>query len=184
MQFFLERKKPSEIAGLPPKSQGTALKNVQTAIRTLKREGSDPLDEPFIVDCDSSPDRSKWCDGVSPCITVSRGAGHWVTNLGRRLRKEEMMRLQGMDPTQFTVAVSENQLGRQLGNTMSVNVLERLFAKLLPAARLAKRSEVKDRWASGQALKKLANTRGRGFKAMSAKQRKHCAHVMDHHHAP
>merc|ERR1712232_341079 len=82
------------------------------------------------------------------------------------------MRLQGMNPTEFKVAVSVNQLGRQLGNTMSVNVLERLFARILPAAKLARKSQVKDRWANGQALKKLAATRGRGFKAMSAQAKK------------
>lgn len=81
------------------------------------------------------------------------------------------MRLQGMNPTQFKVAVSDVQLGKQLGNTMSVNVLERLLVRLLPAAKLARRSEVKDRWASGAAVKMLARTRGSGFKAISKKAR-------------
>jgi len=110
------------------------------------------------VDCDSSPNCTKWTQNVAPCITSSRGSGHWVTNRGRRLRKQEMMRLQGMNPTTFKVAISETQLGKQLGNTMSVNVLERLFVRLLPAAGLA-RGELKDRWATGQAVKKLADTR-------------------------
>merc|ERR1711865_1071898 len=81
--------------------------------------------------------------------------------------KTEMMRLQGMDPTKFVVAVSENRLGHQLGNTMSVCVLERLFTRLLPAAQLV-RGTIKDRWASGEALKKLMRTRGKGFKSISA----------------
>merc|ERR1712194_785738 len=87
---------------------------------------------------------------------------------GRRMLKTEMMRLQGMDPTKFMVAVSESRLGHQLGNTMSVCVLERLFTQILPAAKLV-RGTIKDRWASGQALKKLMATRGKGFKGMSAK---------------
>merc|ERR1712128_147216 len=95
----------------------------------------------------------------------------WLTNRGRRMLKTEMMRLQGMDPTKFTVAVSENRLGHQLGNTMSVCVLERLFTRLLPAAKLV-RGTIKDRWASGHALKKLMATRGKGFKGMSAKAKK------------
>merc|ERR1711892_1489481 len=97
----------------------------------------------------------------------------WLTNRGRRMLKTEMMRLQGMDPTKFMVAVSENRLGHQLGNTMSVCVLERLFTRLLPAAKLVRRT-IKDRWASGQALKKLMATRGKGFKGMSAKAKKAC----------
>jgi len=173
MNKFLEHKKPSEVKGrLPPTSQGTARGNVKNALRSLKRAGSDPLQEPWIVDCDSSEGRAKWQDGISPCITVSRGAGHWVTNRGRRLTKEEMMRLQGMDPTTFKLAVSETQLGKQLGNTMSVNVLERLFARLLPAARLVRHGDVKDRWASGLAVRMLARTRGKTFKALSASAKK------------
>merc|ERR1719482_1294041 len=82
------------------------------------------------------------------------------------------MRLQGMDPTAFKIVVSESQLGWQLGNTMSVNVLERIFVSLLPAAKLCKKSDVKDRWASGVAVRQLQKTRGRGFKAMSAKAKK------------
>jgi len=100
---------------------------------------------------------------MCPCITVSRGGGHWVTSRGRRTTKTEMMRLQGMDPTKFKVAVTETQLGKQLGNTMSVNVLERLFVRLLPAANLLKRNEGKDRWESGSALKDLIKTVGKGF---------------------
>jgi len=181
LNLFLERKtkhehlklqNPKVAAGLPPKTQTTALGNVRTALKTLKREGSDPLKDPFIVDCDSSPERSIWRDGVVPCITVSRAAGHWVTNRGRRLLKTEMMRLQGMDPTKFKVAISENSLGKQLGNTMSVNVLERLFVRLLPAAGLVRKGEVKDRWENGSAVRKLAATRGRCFKSISAKAKK------------
>merc|ERR1711972_355450 len=165
IEFFLDKRDAQLVStGMPPVSQKIASTNVKSALRTLKREGSDPTQEAFIVDCDSSPNRSKYAHGVSPCITCSRGAGHWVTNRGRRLTKAEMMRLQGMNPTEFTVAVSESQLGKQLGNTMSVNVLERLFVRLLPAARLVKHGELRDRWANGQAVKQLSCTRSRGLK--------------------
>merc|ERR1712194_563943 len=79
------------------------------------------------------------------------------------------------DPTKFTVAVSDAQLGKQLGNTMSVCVLERLFTRILPAAKLVRRGIVKDRWENGQAVKKLAATRGQGFQGMTAKDKKACA---------
>jgi len=77
------------------------------------------------------------------------------------------MRLQGMDPTRFTVAVTDSQLGKQLGNTMSVNVFERLLVRVLPAAKLVKRGVLVDRWESGEAIEKLASTRGCGFKVFS-----------------
>jgi len=172
IEKFLERRDAKlAVEGLPPKSQKTAGFNVKKALHGLKSQGLDPSKEPFIVDCDSSPGRSVVTHGYSPCITCSRGGGHWLTNRGRRMLKTEMMRLQGMDPTKFTVAVSENRLGHQLGNTMSVCVLERLFTRLLPAAKLV-RGTITDRWASGQALKKLMATRGKGFKGVSARAKK------------
>ena len=86
--------------------------------------------------------------------------------------KEEIMRLQGMNPTTFKVVVSSAQLGRQLGNTMSVNVVERVLCNVLPAAKLIRKDEVEDRWANGNALRELAATRGRSFQGMKAKTRK------------
>jgi len=147
-------------------SSNVAKNNVERALRKLKREGSDPWEESWVVDCDSSPDRASCQQECTPCLTCSRKDGHWVTSRGRRLRKTEMMRLQGMDPTIFKVVVSETQLGKQLGNTMSVNVLERLFCRLLPAVGLtASRSQLPDRWENGEAVRVLMATRGQSFGA-------------------
>ena len=77
-------------SGRPPASQKMALANVQTALRTLEHDGFDPPKDAFVVDCDSSPDRSKFIQGVAPCLTC-RAEGHWITNRGRRFKKEEMM---------------------------------------------------------------------------------------------
>jgi DNA (cytosine-5)-methyltransferase 1 len=172
VELFLERRKPKLAAtGLPPKTQTVPLGNVKAALRTLKREGSDPVKDPIIIDCDSTPSRSAWSVGFCPCLTARRGNGHWVTNRGRRLTHEEMMRLQGMNPNNFMIAVPESQLGKQLGNTMSVNVIERVLVRLLPAAKLVRHGQLKDHWKSGQAVRRLTRTRGRGFKALSAKAR-------------
>ena len=147
---------------LPPKSQSTARGNVISYLRRLTHKGSDPFKEPFIIDCDSSAGRSKCGYNISPCLTCSRSSGHWVTSRGRRLLKTEMMRLQGMNPSKFRVVVSQAQLGKQLGNTMSVNVLERLLVRLLPAAGLAAPG-LRDRWEDGSAVKSLARTVDHGF---------------------
>lgn len=150
IECFLERRKvrPSGTE-LPPRNQSTARANVKRAVAELFESGTDPLEVPYIVDCDSSPPRMKYIKEASPCITCSRGAGHWVTNRMRRLTKTEMMRLQGMNPETFIVAVSEFQLGRQIGNAMSVNVLERLLARALPASGLVPHGAVTDRWENG-----------------------------------
>jgi DNA (cytosine-5)-methyltransferase 1 len=149
IETFLDprKRKPTKF-DLPPRSAGTALTNVKRAIKELMATGRDPFKEPWIVDCDSSPARSKYCFDVTPCMTCSRAAGHWVTNRGRRMTKNEMLRLQGMKtPAEgFQVAVSDTQLGKQIGNAMSCNVLERLFVRLLPAAGLVSARSLRDRW--------------------------------------
>merc|ERR1711957_857686 len=94
----------------------------------------------YIIDCDSSTYRCKGWLNRSPCITCTRSKGHWITNRGRRMNKAEVMRLMGMDPTKVKVAVTEGALGKQLGNTMSVNVVERIFVRLLPAAGLVRKA--------------------------------------------
>lgn len=161
IEQFLERRPQRSFAAraLPPLSQTNARQNVVATKRELRRQGSDPSEEDVVIDCDSTPAFSKWMPGVSPCITCGRSQGHWVTSRGRRFLKTEMMRLQGMDPTKFKVVVSDSRLGHQLGNTMSVNVLERLFCRALPAAGLARPGALRDRWADGSAVKALAATR-------------------------
>ena len=67
-----------------------------------------------------------------------------------------MMRLQGIDPTKFVVAVPEGPLGQQIGNAMSVNVVERIMVKVFEHTKLVRKSAMKehnplrDRWAEGK----------------------------------
>lgn len=53
--------------------------------------------------------------------------------------------------------VTNRQWHMQLGNAMSVIVVERLLARLLPAAGMT--GELQDRWASGEALAEFKATR-------------------------
>mmetsp|Transcript_56204 Transcript_56204/g.174295 ORF Transcript_56204/g.174295 Transcript_56204/m.174295 type:complete len:372 (-) Transcript_56204:113-1228(-) len=151
IELFLEPRKarPSK-TDLPPQRSGTARRNVLKVLKDISLKGYDPLKVPFLVDIDSSTYRMNYARDVSPCLTCSRGAGHWITNRGRRLTKDEMLRLQGMNPATFKKAVSDTQLGKQIGNAMSVNVLERLFVRALPAAGLAAHGSLVDRWQGGK----------------------------------
>ena len=161
IECFLDvRVRNLAMTGAPPEKQTTASRNLKHCICELTRRGVHPDKEPWVVDVDSSFDRVVSMKALSPCITARRCDGHWVTNRGRRLLKTEMLRLQGMSPLGFRVAVPERELGKQLGNTMSVNVLERVFARALPAAGFVGRYEVVDRWQNGQALVSLMKTRG------------------------
>ena len=56
--------------------------------------------------------------------------------------------------------MTDTQWRKQLGNTMSVNVVERLLSRLLPAVGLT--GALPDRWASGAALRELEATRDLG----------------------
>jgi DNA (cytosine-5)-methyltransferase 1 len=130
---------------LPPVTQTTCRRNVLVALKELRAKGHDPLKEPWIVEIDCTTPRLQYMLGTSPCITTRRGNGHWITNRGRRILKSELMRLQGMDMSKFKQAVSDTELGKQIGNAMSVNILERLLVRLLPAAGLVK-GKLPDRW--------------------------------------
>lgn len=152
LESFLEPRlgRPS-FATLPPVSQSVARANVWRILNHLAASGHDPFNEPWVIDCDSSEERSRAFLGVSPCLTRSRGAGHWLTDRGRRMTVSEMLRLQGWFGS-FNVVTSDRHFASLLGNAMSVNVLERLLVKLLPAAGLWPAELLVDRWAAGLAV--------------------------------
>ena len=56
--------------------------------------------------------------------------------MGAVPHKKEQMRCNGMNPTLFNIAVSEPELGKQIGDSMSQNVRERILYSLVPAAGL------------------------------------------------
>lgn len=160
IENFLDKmaRKPND-ADLPQRSAGTARRNVKVTISELKAKKIDPFSEPWVVDIDSSTYRMKYLDGLAPCFTCARRRGHWITNRGRRMNKTEMLRLQGLlTPKEgFKQVVSDSQLGAQIGNAMSGNVLERIFVRLLPAAGLVPARRLRDRWAASKL--KLAKIR-------------------------
>jgi len=154
---------------LPPKSSGTAHRNTILALKKLFAAGRDPFNEPWVVDVDSSTDRMKFMYDISPCLTCSRAAGHWITNRGRRMNVREQSRCQAVKYEEMTVAVTERQLGFQLGNAMSVNCLERIFVRLLPAAGLAKASALKDVWEARAQTKRKRTVTNAEMKLKMAK---------------
>ena len=63
-----------------------------------------------------------------PCITCNSYT--WCSPMKRRASHKELLRLQGF-PEDFVITVSDTNIRRQIGNAMSVNVLEALFTELL-----------------------------------------------------
>jgi len=75
---------------------------------------------------------------------------------------KEMMRLQGINPAKFVVDVSECTLGQQIGNAMSVNVIERVLNQALQAAGLTRKGclrekldPTRDRWANDEGFNEV-----------------------------
>lgn len=148
IEAFLEPRKRRVTAADLPATGITARTNVALTIKTLEAEGHKPLSKAWVVDIDSSTYRFSKHEGCSACLTVARGKGHWITNRGRRMLLSEQLRLQGLPTVEegFVQAVSDRQLGAQIGNSMSVNVLERVLVRLLPAAGLIAAGRLHDRW--------------------------------------
>ena len=133
--------------------------NIQNAIERILEKGEDPDIETYIVDCDASRERSSYIKELSPCIICSRNQGHWITNRGRRMKINEMYRLQGMDPRRFKKIHEDTEVGRQLGNAMSVNVIERILIQILKIIPLHHtKTSFTDRWQTGEAIRKLQET--------------------------
>ncbi len=80
-----------------------------------------------------------------------------------------------MDPTQFDVRVPDRSLGQQIGNAMSVNVVERVLLKALKAASLIADDSI-DQWESREAISRISETRGKSFQ-IAAHRRKNSRKV-------
>jgi len=68
-------------------------------------------------------------DRICPCLTTQGNL--WCVPYQRRANVKEHLMLQGF-PLDFNQVVSDRQLKKQLGNSMSVNVLAAIFAQVLP----------------------------------------------------
>jgi hypothetical protein len=131
-----------------------AANNVLWTEWRLARLGHQFKEQPFVVDCDAGSQKATFSFNVCPCLICARSEGHWLTNRGRRTRLTEMLRLQGHNPRRFRCAVSARQLGKQIGNAMSVNILERIYCSLLPACGLVS-GTIPDPWLDGRAIARL-----------------------------
>ena len=152
--FLDTRDQYTVCTGIPKPTAETAGKHVRNFLIPLIKSGMDPLNRDFVITCDSHQSRSKcWYDRV-PCMTKGQAQGMWISSRGRRMNKEEMMRIQGMIPSEFALDVSLPELGKQIGNSMSLNVVERILWSLLPAAGLGE-NECEDRWANGKAIEEI-----------------------------
>lgn len=113
----------------------TASENLKRCLQRLEQSGVDPFRDCYVVDCDASAERCHVMSNRCPCLLHSRARGYWITNRGRYLEVEEMMKLQGF-PASYRRPVSRRIFGELLGNSMCVGVLVPLFEQVLSSAGL------------------------------------------------
>jgi site-specific DNA-cytosine methylase len=58
--------------------------------------------------------------------TITRNGHMWCIPMHRKANVKELLKLQGF-PTNFKYSVSDNEIKKQIGNSMSVNVLVEIF---------------------------------------------------------
>ncbi len=147
-----KRIEPVVCTAMPIKTQTVARRNYSTAFKQVcELLRINPLTSNIVADIDGSQG-PHWMQGVVPCLTRARcgASSHWVMSRGRRLNLMEMLRLMGIQSSEVNLrCVTANQLGRMIGNSMSVNVLERLFLRALPVSGLVPPTlQLNARWES------------------------------------
>jgi site-specific DNA-cytosine methylase len=68
---------------------------------------------------------------ICPCILATSSDKLWNTLLSRYCNNTELLCLQGFDNKIFTIVVSSTQLNKQIGNSISVNVLKGIIKQLI-----------------------------------------------------
>ena len=117
------------------------------------REGN-PARQTFIIDVDATDRQTTWNINKSLCLTRSRHRGFWISNQKRRLNIHERLRLQRIMPCEITNKVSNTEFAKQIGNAMSMNVVERVLLSIFKSTDMVEPDD-EDRWKSGEAQRRL-----------------------------
>jgi chemotaxis protein histidine kinase CheA len=156
LEHFLDGPKP-ELEHLEGPASKHAKKAWEANLAKLRGKGIEPEKHTYLFDTGIS---TKFAVnpmlGRCPCLMASSHQ-YWISNYDRPLNLHEQMRIQGFDPKQLKQAVSTTQLRKQLGNAMSVNVVERLLSHMQGLPRIfggdreGLQPVLPDRWANGVA---------------------------------
>jgi DNA (cytosine-5)-methyltransferase 1 len=102
--------------------------NKITTTKTLLNKIRDiDFQKEFIFCCDNYSISDK---GICPTLTTSGCKYMYHTTYHRYLNMNECLSLQGFRPSKFKVAIPVTQIFKQIGNSMSVNVLICLFKEI------------------------------------------------------
>ena len=119
-----------------PTGKGAA-ERLQKALNGIKAENVNPYKACYAVDVGASNANKVY--ELLPALTASRCAtgGYWLTNKGRMTATSELLAAQGFDRDVMDLSnVAATDLGRAVGNSMSVPVVQAVLANLLPSVGL------------------------------------------------
>lgn len=141
LESILDPTSSKDLAGRLP-SNPRSKKLCIDAFNAAKAKGINPLRTPVSVDIDCSMAYKTYSVNAMGCLTATRGStgGPWISSRGRRTTINELFRAQGVDPSMVShkeAGISDREMGRMLGNSMSVNVCARVIASALWSAGLS-----------------------------------------------
>ena len=128
----------------------TASRNIKKAKKQLEK--TQTTSQEVIVDAAAGKGYFNMMVGVCPCITKARGGerGFYLLSQSRYLNVFEQGRLQGWHPKWIKMLLgacdSKSQLGKALGDAMSLNILQRLLPRMLYSVGLLTKLP-EDKWA-------------------------------------
>ena len=83
----------------------------------------------YVLDAGASPQFSSIMKDISPCLKASR-CDYYLTKYKRKLAPYECLRLQGF-PNSFKQVVTDKQLYKQAGNSITVNILADIIKNIM-----------------------------------------------------
>lgn len=147
---LLNRRRTDDPKLLPTDPKHRA--HVKKGYKRFLAKGIDPKKEFVVVDIGASMEWALSMAHVMPTLTATRAStcGWWLSIVGRQIELDELFRFQGLemqDCGDFIAAgLTPKHIGHMLGNSLALNVIERVLSRALWSAGLVAQ-RLPDRWA-------------------------------------
>ena len=138
---------PGDLPGRLPRNE----RQKRLCVRAYKAaydQGFDPRRVPVAVDVDCSERYATFGIDVSRTLTRTRGGqgGFWLSSRGRKMSITELMRVTGIEPKEmkdWRDVVPERELGRMLGNSIPVPMIQAVLKNAMIAGGLLANAKLK-----------------------------------------
>ena len=118
---------------------GTVVDKLTMSIRHILAQGGLPFRDPWIINSSARRQCTRLAVAKDSCPRTTKAractGGYYVTNRGRMLTVNEMLRLQGINPKRLCIPpdVTDDAFAVIVGNTAAVPVLARVALRLCKA---------------------------------------------------